>query len=118
MILSFGAARARARSVIMGDAHDAFRAAAVKSCRRAGLGRFAGAAPCHIMGASSPVEGPRHDETAPWPDWRAFPIAEIVERDGFGPSRRGVSTARYKVRIRDRVANLFPERKACDLALS
>lgn len=39
-----------------------------------------------------------------------------MERDGFGPPRRGVSTARYKVRIRDHAANLFLERKVCDSA--
>lgn len=90
--------------------------------RRAGEGRASidlrARRPAISWAHHLPVKEPHHDATAPWPDWRAFPIAEIVERDGVGPSRRGVSTARYKVRIRDRVANLFPERKACDLALS
>lgn len=99
----------------MGDALDAFCAAAVKGGPRSICGR--GALPHHGR-AIPPVEGPRHDAAVFWPDGRAFPIAEIVERDGFGPSRRGASTARYKVRIRDRVANLFPERKACDPTLS
>ena len=52
------------------------------------------------------------------PDGRAFPITEIVERGDFGPSYRGVATARYKIRIRDHVTYLFLERKVYDPALS
>ena len=34
-----------------------------------------------------------------WPDGRAFRISKAPERGSFGPSFRGVSTARYGVRI-------------------
>ena len=30
-----------------------------------------------------------------WPDGRAFPISEVLDRGSFGPAFRGVSTARY-----------------------
>lgn len=56
--------------------------------------------------------------TVLWPDGRAFPITEIVERGDFGPSYRGVATARYKARIRDHATNLFLERKVYDPTLN
>lgn len=56
--------------------------------------------------------------TVLWPDGRAFPITEIVERGDFGPPYRGVATARYKVRIRDHATNLFLERKVYDPSLN
>lgn len=45
-----------------------------------------------------------------WPDGRAFPISEVLDRGSFGPVYRGVSTARYRVRIGGHVTNLFLER--------
>lgn len=52
-----------------------------------------------------------------WPDGRTFEIAEIIERGNFGPSYRGVSTARYRVRIGSRETNLFLERRTYDTSL-
>ena len=46
-----------------------------------------------------------------WPDGRSFHVDEIIERGGFGPSYRGVSTARYRIRIGSRVTSLFLERR-------
>lgn len=51
------------------------------------------------------------------PDGRAFPIAEVLDRGSFGPAFRGVSTARYRVRIGSRVTNLFLERHVFDATL-
>lgn len=63
-------------------------------------------------------EGRFDSITVLWPDGRAFPITEIVERGDFGPSYRGVATARYKARIRDHATNLFLERKVYDPTLN
>lgn len=52
-----------------------------------------------------------------WPDGRSFRVDEIIERSGFGPSYRGVSTARYRIRIGSRVTNLFLERRTYDATL-
>lgn len=52
-----------------------------------------------------------------WPDGRSFHVDEIIERSGFGPSYRGVSTARYRIRIGSRVTNLFLERRTYDATL-
>lgn len=52
-----------------------------------------------------------------WPDGRTFEIAEIIERGNFGPSYRGVSTARYRVRIGSHETNLFLERRTYDANL-
>lgn len=63
-------------------------------------------------------EGRFDSITVLWPDGRAFLITEIVERGDFGPSYRGVATARYKARIRDHATNLFLERKVYDPTLN
>lgn len=52
-----------------------------------------------------------------WPDGRSFHVDEIIERGGFGPSYRGVSTARYRIRIGSRVTSLFLERRTYDATL-
>ena len=52
-----------------------------------------------------------------WPDGRAFPISEVLDRGSFGPAYRGVSTARYRVRVGSHVTNLFLERHVFDATL-
>ena len=52
-----------------------------------------------------------------WPDGRAFPISEVLDRGSFGPAFRGVSTARYRVRIGSHVTKLFLERHVFDATL-
>ena len=52
-----------------------------------------------------------------WPDGRSFHVDEIIERGGFGPPYRGVSAARYRIRIGSRETNLFLERQTYDATL-
>ena len=52
-----------------------------------------------------------------WPDGRAFRISKATERGSFGPSFRGVSTARYGVRIGERKTSLYLESWEGDRAL-
>ena len=59
----------------------------------------------------------RGDSILLWPDGRAFPITEVLDRGSFGPAFRGVSTARYRVRIGGHVTNLFLERHVFDATL-
>ena len=52
-----------------------------------------------------------------WPDGRSFHVDEIIERGVFGPSYRGISTARYRIRIGSRITSLFLERRTYDATL-
>lgn len=117
MILSFDVARVRARTAIMGDDLEAFRAAAAKG----GGGRASidlrARRPAISWAHHPPLKGGTMMYRPSGPTGEHSRLQGSWSALGISPSRRGASAARYKVRIRDYVANLFPGRKVCGPAL-